>query len=108
MQLQAAPAADHAEGCYTGTAARLHDTLRVLSLQGKRLLALGQADLYQLVDTKLDADLLADAIQDLRLRAVGALCTFTSKVSGPCISHYSCKLALQGQWKPGTQEILRL
>lgn len=40
-------------------------------LQGRRLLALTQADLYQLVDTKLDADLLSDAIHDLRLRAVG-------------------------------------
>lgn len=38
--------------------------------QGRRLLALTQADLYQLVDTKLDADLLSDAIHDLRLRAV--------------------------------------
>lgn len=41
-----------------------------LLLQGRRLLALTQADLYQLVDTKLDADLLMDAIHDLRLRAV--------------------------------------
>ena len=39
-------------------------------LQGRRLLALTQSDLYQLVDTKLDADLLSDAIHDLRLRAV--------------------------------------
>lgn len=43
--------------------------------QGRRLLALSQADLYQLVDTKLDADLLADAIHDLRLRAVRLLST---------------------------------
>jgi hypothetical protein len=41
-------------------------------LQGRRLLALTQSDLYQLVDTKLDADLLSDAIHDLRLRAVGS------------------------------------
>lgn len=62
-------------------------------LQGRRLLALTQADLYQLVDTKLDADLLSDAIHDLRLRAVSAqlgccrgwewhLCNWRSAASG--------------------------
>jgi len=40
---------------------------------GRRLLALTQADLLQLADTSLDADLLSDAIQDLRLRAAGAV-----------------------------------
>ncbi len=44
--------------------------------QGRRLLALTQADLYQLVDTKLDADLLSDAIHDLRLRAVRSPSSF--------------------------------
>lgn len=39
---------------------------------GRRLLALTQADLLQLADTSLDADLLSDAIQDLRLRAVSS------------------------------------
>lgn len=44
--------------------------------QGRRLLALTLADLYQLVDTKLDADLLSDAIHDLRLRAVRSPSSF--------------------------------
>lgn len=40
-------------------------------IAGRRLLALTQADLFQLVDTRLDADLLSDAIHDLKLRAAG-------------------------------------
>ena len=36
----------------------------------QRLLQLSAADLYQLVDRKLDADLLLDAIQELRAREV--------------------------------------
>lgn len=36
----------------------------------QRLLQLSAADLYQLVDTRLEADLLLDAISELRAREV--------------------------------------
>lgn len=49
----------HCHSCSYCTAA-----YELLSLQ--RLLQLEAADLYQLVDTKLDADLLLDAISDLK------------------------------------------
>ena len=68
---------------HPGSRSCAHPALLLALLQGRRLLALTQSDLYQLVDTKLDADLLSDAIHDLRLRAVSYY-TNASQSGGVC------------------------
>ena len=75
---------------------RYGDAFRPIA--GRRLLALTQADLLQLADTSLDADLLADAIQDLRLRAVR---------SPPARSPTLCPGRLRGRPSAGWKRLTR-